>query len=611
MDQLKSKVVNVVLTIQEGKGMESIKNLTFISAIFNGRVLESDPVTAEDCPSFNTNLIWEIEKKDLRKIRSSNQPLRVECVSVDTQNRREKFGHVLLDLRSALIVKDPDDKVPFKWQKLIAVRNKKRNCFPELYLSLTIRNQIEVACQESLEQIWEAEPRSEGAIPIKYLEDGYIAVGDERLCSEDYSLNILIKSATSLDLLLTEVLVFQSNNKYCMSIKIFGIPIRTKQFSKDLHDKIVFEEKIVVRLLSNVDILQQFFAEEKFEVGFSCGQDLLGVTTVSFDGLINTNEKLLLNTCYFRFPSPNGIVPVGKDGRKPVLALEIFLVQNRRSISALIVGVSTSAENVENDVSKASGDHEEAKAQQQILLVTEEHMKELEEWKQRQKVEFEQQLHKVKEEELEKEREEMEKEREELEREREELEKGHQELEKEREELVEKKADLDENIKKCRELQDELQEKLNELKLSRILKKKSKTSGNILGVIEENQKKFADCDKELLIDYISKLQYDNENLKQILNEQKQEVENNQRTALTKEQTTNLLQELKGLEEKFEVAQQTKTYFKEQWQKACQEIHNLKAEDYRQLQNQLRERREELSQLDHLCIMDEPNGLISF
>lgn len=60
MDQLKGKVVNVVLTIQEGKGMESIKNLAFISANFNGRVLESDPVNADDCPSFNTNLIWEI-----------------------------------------------------------------------------------------------------------------------------------------------------------------------------------------------------------------------------------------------------------------------------------------------------------------------------------------------------------------------------------------------------------------------------------------------------------------------------------------------------------------------------------------------------------------------
>jgi hypothetical protein len=63
MDQLKGKVVNVVLTIQEGKGMDSIKNLTFISANFNGRILESDPVNAEDCPSFNTNLIWEIEKR--------------------------------------------------------------------------------------------------------------------------------------------------------------------------------------------------------------------------------------------------------------------------------------------------------------------------------------------------------------------------------------------------------------------------------------------------------------------------------------------------------------------------------------------------------------------
>ncbi|EFA05497.1 hypothetical protein TcasGA2_TC015682 [Tribolium castaneum] len=161
---------------------------------------------------------------------------------------------------------------------------------------------------------------------------------------------------------------------------------------------------------------------------------------------------------------------------------------------------------------------------------------------------------------------------------------------------------------KCKELQEELQETLDELKLSKTLKKKRKSSTSLVSVIAENQKKFADCDKELLIDYISTLQSDNENLKQIISEQKQELENIEKTALTKEQTTNLLQELKGLEEKFEVAQQTKTYFKEQWQRACQEIHNLKTEDYKQLQNQLQERREEL---DHLCILDEPTELVSF
>ncbi|EFA05496.1 centrosomal protein of 120 kDa [Tribolium castaneum] len=577
MDQLKGKVVNVVLTIQEGKGMDSIKNLTLISANFNGRILESDPVNAEDCPAFNTNLIWEIEKKDLRKIRSSNQPLRVECLSVDNQNRREKFGHVLLDLRSAQIVEEPDRQVSFRWHKLLGVRNKKRNCVPELYVSLTIRNHLEVQPQESSDDIWEPEPRAEGSIPIKYLEDGYIVVGDPLKCTEDYSLNIHIKSASSLDLLLPEVLVFhQNNNKYCMCFKIFGIPIKTKQFSKDLHDKIIFEERIVVRLLSNITVLRQFFSEEKFEVGFNCGNDLLGLTTVSFDDLSNLNEKLLLPACFFRLPSPNGIVPVGNDGRKPFLSLEIYLVKNREEVPALV-------SNLEPDVSKACGDYtEEAKQQisQQLLLITEEHMKELEEWKERQKVEFEEQLQNLKE----------------------------SELEKDREEIERKKAELNENIIKCKELQEELQEKLDELKLSKTLKKKRKSSTSLVSVIAENQKKFADCDKELLIDYISTLQSDNENLKQIISEQKQELENIEKTALTKEQTTNLLQELKGLEEKFEVAQQTKTYFKEQWQRACQEIHNLKTEDYKQLQNQLRERREEL---DHLCILDEPTELVSF
>lgn len=78
MDDLRGRYVNVVLTVEEGRDMAFLNKPAFISANFNGRVLESDPAEPDDCPVFNTELVWETEKKELRRIRSAQASLRVE-----------------------------------------------------------------------------------------------------------------------------------------------------------------------------------------------------------------------------------------------------------------------------------------------------------------------------------------------------------------------------------------------------------------------------------------------------------------------------------------------------------------------------------------------------
>lgn len=84
--------------------------------------------------------MWEIEKKDLRKIRSTNQPLRIECLSENAQKRKERVGFALLSLRSAKVVTSQEN-TPLLWQKFIGVHDKKC-CQPELSISLTIQEHV-------------------------------------------------------------------------------------------------------------------------------------------------------------------------------------------------------------------------------------------------------------------------------------------------------------------------------------------------------------------------------------------------------------------------------------------------------------------------------------
>lgn len=75
------------------------------------------------------------------------------------------------------------------------------------------------------------------------------------------------------------------------------------------------------------------------------------------------------------------------------------------------------------------------------------------------------------------------------------------------------------------------------------------------------------------------------------------------TALTKEQTNNLLQQLKGLEENFEEAQKAKTYFKNRYRNAVREIHDLRLEDHRQIQDYIKVQKQQLSTMNLNAVLN--------
>lgn len=135
-------IVNLVLTVEDGKGMEHIKNPIVIAADLNGRVLESDPISPTECPIFNTELVWEVTRSELCKNASSNIPLRVECYTEDVKGYRNKFGLVLLSLRSARVVSKDSQDAAFKWRQMTDVSSDVKSRHPELYLSLFIQDSL-------------------------------------------------------------------------------------------------------------------------------------------------------------------------------------------------------------------------------------------------------------------------------------------------------------------------------------------------------------------------------------------------------------------------------------------------------------------------------------
>lgn len=358
MDELKGKYVNVVLSVEEGKGMDFAKNPLTLVANFNGRILESDPTAPEECPAFNTELVWEVEKRSLRNIRSANTPLRIEVYSTDRKtNRKDRVGFVLLSLRSArVIAKTSKGQVaPFKWHKLMGVPHEFKCSHPEVYLCHTIRDSVSEDTDGSsfftdmVEDLYKDTKLSldnefGSDIPITYLEDGYIQVGKDKTNMQPYVLNIVVKQASNLDVLLPEVLVFnKAKGTYHISFALFGILIKSKAFRKKLHETVELNEKIVISLLSDFETLKEFFTQHhQILVNFHSSDDKLAMTKINVEKLISeVNEdefqnkcnfsRSLEEKCHFCFPSPNGIVPEGANNRKPFIEVETTLEQKKTS----------------------------------------------------------------------------------------------------------------------------------------------------------------------------------------------------------------------------------------------------------------------------------------
>lgn len=83
----------------------------------------------------------------------------------------------------------------------------------------------------------------------------------------------------------------------------------------------------------------------------------------------------------------------------------------------------------------------------------------------------------------------------------------------------------------------------------------------------------------------------------LVSKQAEELETYQKGSLTQDQTANLLQELKTLEEKLQNAQESKSFFKQQWAKAVREIHLIKMEHQQAIQVQIKNSKEQLQNLE--------------
>ncbi|XP_060817244.1 centrosomal protein of 120 kDa isoform X3 [Bombus pascuorum] len=613
MEELANSDVRVVLNIKEGKGFEQILLPTLIVATLNGHSLETDIVEPNSNPEYDHDLVWEVDKNRLRKMRSGQVPLKIECFAVKSNDIKEKLGYLLLSLRSAQVfAKSGIDNVKANWHKLSGLKSELKIHKPELLLALSIHDLEATSVNAQLENYSEIDCHRNPAgdfrkygIQIFNPPNGCNNINKHTLnCDLIRDQPVKATYSHSVDTLLCQSNIDNSSKSveayHCYYLNILLIAI--KAISSKLiipnmeirfhHPKTevtsAFHPKILASLgekvkLQNVGCKLQFISATdeikqlllNFPPKISIYKVEGSTKTCISESRINTKELFCQNKMEYQYNIPLYDIEHNNIGNLDVmLNLQDYGPYYR--IKKAIPNENLGPPILDDSLAYKIVD-------------------ELETWKERQMEIFKVELKR---------------------KEDRHLNLLSQEWQKHRENLETKLAC---SVEQCKMLANSLNNATEDLrtrrlksleKETRLIKANEDLQWRYDTKLHELKESFQIVQEELMakIDALEKrktaleiqteqLNTENEKLQLVVSKQSEELETYQKGSLTQDQTANLLQELKTLEKKLQNAQESKSFFKEQWAKAVREIHRMKMEHQQAIKVQIKNSKEELQNLD--------------
>ncbi|XP_032673592.1 centrosomal protein of 120 kDa-like isoform X2 [Odontomachus brunneus] len=610
MDVVVESDAQIILSIKEGRYFEQVLQPTMLVGTLNGHSLETDKVESNSNPQYDTDLVWETNKNLLRKMRSGQTILKLECYAFKENESKEKIGHVLLNIRSAhLVYKYGNLNQKASWHKLIGLRNDLKTHKPELLLILRIEDCKNTSSNTVLEKCPEVESYKNSSGDFKKFDS--IGTSDETKCATEYKyaneqftdcqriksqmdkMTCLCSSDTTVCNCINTKCI-GSYHCYCLYISLMTITFVSPKLSgkriefRFQHPKakmtstayatmsVLSGEKTKLQnigcqfhFISMPDEIKQLL--ESFPPKISMydtneGAKLLSLLKLDLKPLFNQDKPL----CQYKLSLHDA--DQNKIGDIDVM----FKLENRGP--HLLLKKETTGKNLDPPILDDS--------------LAYKIVDELETWKEREKEMFKAELKR---------------------KEERHLNILSEEWRRQKENLESKLAC---SVEQCKILANSLNNATEDLRMRRLKSLENET--RLIKANEDIQWRYEVKLQELkdswhamqndLTEKVSKLEekktaleaqveilmYENENLKSSISKQTNELQTYQEKSLTQNQTTSLLQEIKILKEKLDNTQKGKSYFKEEWGKAVREIQRMKIDHH---QVQIKNSKEELKNVD--------------
>ncbi|XP_039451406.1 centrosomal protein of 120 kDa [Culex pipiens pallens] len=302
MDNSSDELV-VTVHILDAINFHRVKNTPIvISASLDKNVLE----TASRTPgiastNFEQSLVWETDRQSVKRMKTENIPIKIECFAVEGAQRTAQalIGHLLLPLRSVPLL--PSSKaatVRPRWYRLIGLNSPEwKSQKPEVqllavitdkgYLSLGKKKvESDSELDRSLVIFTNPEParlNSKDDLPILLLEErGLLQVGDFETERDLFLVKIVLKYAKQLQGLIPDGIPADFRIRYELLGDSYPCTLEKKP-----NDRFFIQEKIVINFRTSLQSLKRYF-DEVFLIRLEIlnGEQVVGLLNLSFGDLI-------------------------------------------------------------------------------------------------------------------------------------------------------------------------------------------------------------------------------------------------------------------------------------------------------------------------------------
>lgn len=233
--------------------------------------------------SFESNLVWETDRRSVKRMKTENLPIKIECYSVDHQpasaeQHRSLIGHLVLPLRSVpLLASVKADSVKSRWYRVIGLSTPEwKHQKPEVQLAVFITDKEylnphrkkdaggDQEMDRSLVIFTNPEPSRLGSgegLPIQLLEErGLLQVGQHEQESDIFLVKIVLKYAKQLRRLLPDGGEKALPGGFQMRYELLGDDYPCALERKP-NGTFYIQEKIVINFRTSLHSLKRYFQE--------------------------------------------------------------------------------------------------------------------------------------------------------------------------------------------------------------------------------------------------------------------------------------------------------------------------------------------------------------
>ncbi|XP_058799489.1 centrosomal protein of 120 kDa [Phymastichus coffea] len=291
MEDFTNPNLQLVLGVREGTNFDRVQKPTIVIATLNGTCLETKKIQSDSNPQYTTDLIWETDRNAIRKMRSNQTPIKVECYGVNENGSREKLGYILLSVRCAQIIHyNEDSKIKTNWHNVLGLRNEFNNCKPKLLLFLIIKEK-EIKPIDVVPQVKSAHQYNlihSQITPVWLKEEQLIQLGPIETCHDLFLLTIIIESANNLIQLIPNVSELEKDH-FSFFYNILDTIISVKPF-RLVSNNIYFNEKEVIKIRSSYSTLIHYLnTKPYFFIKLKKGNMIIAQSEIDMKSFIAVN----------------------------------------------------------------------------------------------------------------------------------------------------------------------------------------------------------------------------------------------------------------------------------------------------------------------------------